>query len=294
MATAAARIESGVEIPGEDADTEAQTGARDLEAEARELGWVPEDEFKGDKARWVDAETFVKKGEEVMPLIKAQNARLKRELDSIKKDLRRATAHFEGAEKRAYERALVDVEKRHSEAVEAGDVKAATAAAKEMRDLKPDGEPQKHTKEEAEDALDAFREENPWYDRANLANATEIDINARLYFDRMVDRNIERTKELSPPDFFQLITDMTVEKYPQLKAKPARQKPASAVEGGTAGRGGRGASKTWDNLPDAAKKQYGRFIERGIGIKSTGDKEKDLAAARAYYAKTHDWEGYAE
>jgi hypothetical protein len=165
---------------------------------------------------------------------------------------------------------------------------------KEIGELKPVEETPQHTKEEAQEALDAFREEHAWYDKANLANASEVEINGRLYFDRMVDKNIERTKELAPAEFFQLITDMTLDKYPALKGKPSRVKPASAVEGGNRGSGGRGLPKTWDNLPDGARRQYERFITRGIGVKDTGDSAADLEAARKYYAKTHDWEGYKE
>jgi hypothetical protein len=293
MASAALKIEEGVEIPGEGEEVE-QTQARDFEAEAREHGWSPKEDFKGDTARWVDAETFMKRADEMMPLLKAQNSRLKRDIDAMRKDLKRATAHFEGAEKRAYDRALSDLEKKHSEAVEAGDVTAANAVVKEMRDLKPDDAPQEHSKEDAQEALDAFREEHSWYDRANLANASETDINGRLYFDRMIDKHIAKTKDMAPTEFFAFVTDLTLEKYPLLKGKPARQKPLSPVEGGNVGRP-RGSSKSWDNLPDTAKRQYQRFIDRGLtGIKSTGDSDKDMIAAKAYYAKTHDWEGYKE
>ena len=293
MASAALKHDEGTIIPGEGDDQtgDVQTGERDFEAEAREHGWSAKDEFKGDVSRWIDAETFMKRADEMMPLLKADKARLKRELDAIKKDMRRATAHFEGAEDRAYKRAKADIEAQIEAAVETGDMIAAKAAMKDLDELKP--EPQQHSKEDALEALDAFREDNAWYDRANLASASEIDINGRLFYDRMVDKHIERTKDLAPTEFFAMIGDMTTEKYPALKGKAPRTKPASAVEGVGAGRpSGRG--KTWDNLPDGARRQYERFITRGIGVKSTGDADKDTATARAYYAKSHDWEGYKE
>jgi hypothetical protein len=80
MASAALKEEPGVEIPGEDGDDpNVNDQARDFDAEAREHGWRPKDEFPGDAAKWVDAETFMKRADEVMPLLKAQNARLKRD-----------------------------------------------------------------------------------------------------------------------------------------------------------------------------------------------------------------------
>lgn len=284
--------QTGTIIPGEGQDNE--TVERDIEAEARDHGWVPKDEFKGADGRWIDAETFMKRADEMMPLLKAQNARLKRDLDTLKKDVKRATAHFEGAEKRAFERARAELEGKIESAVESGDLEAARAAMKDMGDLSPTVLPQKHSKEEAQEALDSFREEQAWYDRANLAGASEVEINGRLYFDRMIDKHIDLTRELAPADFFQHITELTLEKYPALKGKPTRQKPGSAVEGPTGGRGS-GRSRSWDNLPPQAKTQFQRFIDKGLtGVKPTGDADKDAAAARAYYARTFDWEGYKE
>jgi hypothetical protein len=79
----------------------------------------------------------MKRADEMMPLLKAHEPRLKRDLDSLKKDLKRATAHFEGAEKRAYDRAKTELEGKIEEAVESGDLQAARAAMKEMGELKP-------------------------------------------------------------------------------------------------------------------------------------------------------------
>jgi hypothetical protein len=299
MASAALKIDGGTEIPGEEegaASAAAETGARDYEAEALEHGWRPLSEFKGDPAHFIDAETFMKRADEMMPLLKAQRDRLKREVEQLKKDFKRANAHMEGIEKRAYEKALADLEEKHRNAVEAGDLKAATEAVKEIRELKPAATVEERNpaelKAQAEEALDAFREENPWYDKANLAGATETEQLGRIYWDRMVDRHIDLTKTMAPADFFAHITDLTKEKYPALFAKAPREKPGSAVEGVTRGKAG-GASKTWDNLPPEAKRSFERMQGRGLlGIKPTGDKEKDMAASRAYYARTFDWEGF--
>jgi hypothetical protein len=300
MASAALKADEGTEIPGEGEEHIEETQTRDFEAEAREHGWSPKEDFKGDASRWVDAETFMKRADDMMPLLKATNRRLKADLDSLKKDLKRATAHFEGAEKRAYDRAKIELEGKIEEAVESGDLQAARAAMKEMGELKPTGDDwaagksQEQIKEEATDALDEFREEHPWYDKANLASASEIEINGRLFFDRMCEKHVEKTKHMPPTDYFAFITDLTLEKYPLLKGKPTRVKPASAVEPGGGGRP-RSSSKSWDNLPAPAKRQYERFQGRGLlGVKATGDSDKDLAASRAYYARNHDWEGYAE
>lgn len=292
MASAALKVESGTEIPGEG---EGQVAQRDFETEAREHGWSPKEEFKGDEAKWVDAETFMKRADDMLPLLKAQRDRFKRDYEALKKDVKRMSAHMEGVEKRSYERALADIEQRHSQAVEAGDLKAANAAAKEMRELKPVEERNPaELKAQAEEALDAFRDENPWYDKANLAGASETEQLGRIYWDRMVDKNIELTKTMAPAEFFAYVTNLTKDKYPALFTKAPREKPGSAVEGVTAGRP-RGSSKSWDNLPADAKRTFERYQKNGLlGVKPTGDREKDLAASRVYYAKNFDWEGFQQ
>jgi hypothetical protein len=219
-----------------------------------------------------------------------ENQRLKRDLESIRKDLKRATAHFEGAEKRAYDRAKpiskAKLEKRPRLAT-----RSPLPAMKEMRELAPVEAKQEHTKEEAQEALDEFREEHPWYDKANLANATEVEINARLFYDRMVDRHIDKTKDMPPAEFFAYIADLTLDKYPALKGKPA----AGSLQRGRGGnwRPSPGHGADLGQSPRRAKRQYTRFIDRGLlGVKSSGDTAKDLEASRKYYARSHDWKGY--
>lgn len=289
---------TGTPIPGEGEGIEAGSQSpRDFDTEARNLGWRPKDEFPGNPAQWVDAETFIVRGETMTPFIKKENARLKRELDSIKKDLRRATTHFEGAEKRAFDRAKSELETRIEAAIEVGDLEAGRAALKEMDELKPiaDAPAGKHSLEEAQEAYDDFRDAHPWYDKANLASATETEQSARIYADRMTEkltRGVPADQLPPPTELFAQIADAVYEKYPALKnGKAPRQKPASAVEGGGQGRG-RGGVKSWDGLPDDARRQYQRFIDRGIlGVKATGDKTADLEAAKKYYARNHAWEG---
>lgn len=266
---------------------------RDFEAEARERGWAPKEEFKGDPARWVDAETFLERTDTVMPLLKADRDRLKRELSDLKRSLKQATRHFEGAEKRAYDRARADIEARIEQATEAGDVTAVKAALKDMEELRPDGGEAnpKHSREEAMEAFDAFRDENPWYDRGNLAGASEIEINARLYADRITEKRLRELKvgEEPPPDeFFADIAAEVRAKYPQLGANGVRQprtKPASDVAAPGTPRPRRN-DRTYDNLPAEAKAQCDKWIRSGII--GGGDPKK----GRELYAKDFDWDGW--
>ena len=52
-------------------DTPTET-VRDYEAEARDMGHIPKEEFKGNPDQWVDAKTFVERGEKFLPIVKSQ------------------------------------------------------------------------------------------------------------------------------------------------------------------------------------------------------------------------------
>src|ERR1035437_8659239 len=60
-----------------------------VEKEASAMGWVPEESYKGDKANWVDADTFVEKGRHVLPILRKNNERLLGELGNVKNDVLR-------------------------------------------------------------------------------------------------------------------------------------------------------------------------------------------------------------
>jgi hypothetical protein len=279
MATAAAEHieEPGTHIPGEEAPQ------RDFDAEARELGWLPKEEFKGDPSRWTDAETFVRKGDEVMPLIKAQNKRLKREVEDLKKQFRQASAHFSKAEERAYTRALADLTAKQEAAVESGDLAEHRKVSKEIDDLSKEmpGKPTNQaTAEEAREAWDDWREQNSWYDRANLASAPEADVNARLYADRMVEKHIDKTNDMPPAEFFAFIGDLVKEKYPLIGRKAPREKPPSDVAPTTGARpSNRG--KSWADMEPEERRVAERLAEKWV--------KSGLLKSKDDYLKSYDW-----
>ena len=244
---------------------------RDYEAEAREHGWTGQDEFKGDPSRWIDAETFVKRADEVMPLLKKQNDTLKRELASLKKDVARASEHFTKAEERAYERAVADVSAKMNMAVEAGDHAAASAAMKERLDLDKgvidDAPRPKFTDAQVKRALVDFRDANPWYDEAGTA---------RDYADLIAEEYQDKTTDMPPAEFFAFIAGKVKERYPDLeKPKAERKRPGMMVEGGGQRQVARGRS--FADLPPQAQQMADKWIRQGL-IKD-----------RAAYVSSYQW-----
>lgn len=51
--------------------------------EAKSIGWRPKEEFRGDAEKWVDAATYLARGKEVMPILRATNKKLEDQIGSM-------------------------------------------------------------------------------------------------------------------------------------------------------------------------------------------------------------------
>lgn len=61
--------------------------ASEDETRARTMGWLPQDKFEGPKERWVDAKTYLQRGEEFLPILKANNRKLADQVNSVESEL---------------------------------------------------------------------------------------------------------------------------------------------------------------------------------------------------------------
>lgn len=280
MATAFANEGTHIEGEGAPQDDGAGGGAIDYEARAKALGWVPPEEFKGDPSRHVDAETFVKRGEEIMPILKAQNKRLERELADLRKTVAKASDYFSRAEQRGYEKAMADIQARQEAAVETGDVAAHRAAAKDAEVLRKEmegaksaasGDDEISPEQRAEEFAD-WGKVNKWY-ATNSVMAAYADSQAGLmakakggFLGREdLDAVAEKVREKFEDDFPDAFG----------KAAAPRQKTPHVDAGGSRQpiRGG----KTFNDLPNEAKQACDKWVKQGL-IKSRED-----------YVKSYQW-----
>lgn len=249
--------------------------ARDYEAEARQHGWTPKEEFKGDPTRWADAETFVKRADEVMPLLKKKTEAQDRRIKELERTIKEATAHFSKAEERSYARALADLKAKQEAAVEVGDVAAHRAIGDEITALTAEAKTAKPAANdlalEAKEAEIDWRERNPWWDKNTLA---------RDYGMLVAQRNQAKAQDMAPADFFDFIKDEVVKRYPDVAEAPAGRRPINPVEGGGTNRRTAGG-KGWSDM-DPEERRMGqamaaRWVKSGI-LKSADD-----------FLKTYDW-----
>ena len=111
------------------------SAAPEIQEQAEALGWIPPTRFKGDPERFIDAEDYIRRGEEVLPIVKQQNKKLKAELEEV-----RAVAAANASALKAAQDAIEQIEERHSVATQKAvenaraQLKAQLASASEAGD----------------------------------------------------------------------------------------------------------------------------------------------------------------
>jgi len=253
-------------MDAEEVETDTAPVERDFDAEARQHGWTDKEAFKGDPSKWVDAKTFVKRADEVMPLLKKQIDALKTKMDEMKRETARASKFFAQSEERAYKRAMTDLQAKMDDAVEMGDVAGTRRILSDMETLKDEvknaaSDEPKFDPEEARREFTDWVEENDWYVH---------DADKRTYAD--LQAGIMGNAHEFPGGGKEYLVELTR----RVEKKFAAAKPNPVNGGGnraTAKTGG----KTFADLPAEAKRMCDKWVGSGL-IKSRDD-----------YVKSFDW-----
>lgn len=259
----AAEIEV-IDTPKDDA----QGGAPSAEDKARLRGWKPEEEFSGDKSKWVDAETFIQRGEDEPALLRANLKRLEAKYEAQAKSMRAFADFASKSEERAYKRAVADLESRQAEAVAAGDVGAVKAITREITDLATEAKAGTPAAEAVDDtdAVDDFIARNAWYTDNDPAKE-----DAQLWAQALCNKLAGEGK--TPKQQLAEVEKRVKSKFPTIFENPRRTEPG-AVEGRQAVP--RKAVKSYDNLPAEAKLACDRFV-------------RDKLITREDYVKGFEW-----
>ncbi len=234
---------------GEDTPTE-------IEALAAEEGWSPEDKWRGDPDKWVDARTFIRQGRTIL---RSTLQRQDGELGEMKTTLSEFRDHYGKVEQRAHARAMAELKAEQRAAVEEGDTGAYDAAGKKMDELgKEVPGPAKPARKEGpspdEDPnFKAFSADNAWYGGNIKMTAYAESIAA------VVGRKHEGRA------FYDKIAEEVRAEFPDQFGNVARKKP-SRVEGSGAGamRRGSGNGKAYEDLPAEDKAICNRYVKQKL------------------------------
>lgn len=278
------------EQPEEQAvEAEAQQPQRDYEEEAKQMGWRPKEEFRGSPDDWRDAETYVKRGEEFLPIVRSQLRKTEQQLnetasrlEASEKDFALRLKRIENANQKALEKQRLqmaqEIRRQQREAVKFGDEDRYDELAEQeldlYRDLEPEEEPVKEAQPQQAPApkeVVEWANENPWFGSDMPLTHYAVEIDAKLSQDApyMDDRErLARTKEMVQQRF--------PEKFgiSQSEPEPAIQQGISPVEGGQRNATARNNAKGWNELPGEAKAAGQRFVADGT-YKSKDEYAKD-------------------
>lgn len=234
-------------------DTPKESGV-DYEALASEMGWVPKEKFKGDPAKWTEAQVYYENGEKVLPIVKAQNKDLKAKLDKALKDVeevKTASREYEKfvreSSERSYNEKVAELEARKAQAIESGDGKEAVKVDRELNALeKP--EPKPEPKPQVNPLFESWVAENDWYktnsEMRDEADAIGIALNKRgLPLEQVMQGVRDKIEKLYPEKF-------------ETQERPTPQRPRPS--------GHNSKAKSYENLPDDAKKACDRFLKNGM------------------------------
>ena len=242
-----------------------------IEKQAKAMGWVPEDEFRGNPELWKDAEVFVKDGYEVLPILRERTKNMADKMDEVTKKLAKTesllvtlTDHHKKTEELAYQRAMADFKVKQREAIENQDVDAFDKIDQQIEKL------EKPNIDKPDQNLDPgfieWKSENIWYDN-NAEMAVYADSVASF---------VERTNpNLKGKPFFDKVSEEVKARYPDKFKNPNRAKP-DVVEGAT-GDNNVGSTKPkkklYSDMPREAKEICDELVRGGAMKKEDYIKE---------------------
>jgi hypothetical protein len=248
------------EVEGGEQTEQVEVTPNDTEDRARMMGWVPKEEFRGDESRWSDAETFVKRGEERLPVMKENLHRLEAKYKALEEKLQLSQEYQKTMGERQYQRALKELTEKQERAVEDSDLDAYKAIEKEKKELNEVYSPKQPTASQEDPVVTQWKAKNTWYTQnqqmAQVAYSVEQAILAEESLTAMDD------------PFYQ---PMTLGERLEEVSKRVREKVSSrqavrrlpAVEG-TRQQATKKAAKTWNDIPSADRDSAEKWVKSGV------------------------------
>jgi len=272
----------------------------EVQRKAEQMGWIPPSRFKGEPERFVDAEEYLARGEQVLPIVRANNQKLQQELNDLRAESTKTREALEKANQaleeinerhsvetqKAVERARNDLKARLKQASEEGDHEAVAEITGLMIDLKAAAEAPKPAEEKKKPEaaktepfvlpadLKEWNAANPWFgsDRRRTSLALGIAQEMR-----------EAGTDLTGVAFYEKIRE---EVEATFGAAPAGSKVEGARASGVAETGVRGSAgkKGYASLPADAKAACDADAKQFVGA---GKRFKTADEWRARYAELY-------
>jgi hypothetical protein len=237
------------------------------EQEAKQFGWVPLEEFKGNPDDWRDADTFLRRGREIngflrkdMEKLNSKLAQKDAELAEVRATIEEFKKYHNDTEERAYKRALDDLKQQKKEAIAQGDGERVVEIDDEI-DLIKEAKATKPTKaEKAPDTATYDAEYFAWA-KDNLWFTTNSELKSIAM---LIGEELNATApNLRGKEFLDEVTKRTREAAPDLFENPARSN-ASVSSSSDSRAPSTKKKKGYNDLPAEAKQACDRFVKSGL------------------------------
>ncbi len=244
--------------------------------EAKRMGWVEQEKFKGDPDRWVEAEKFVERGKNELPImrerlkkydstIKNLNSKVSKMSDTFK-DFRN---YAEKREQKAVDKAVKDITAKQRVAVEEGDTPAFDKLEEEKTSLLQEelAVPDVSNDDVMQGELDEWVSDgNDWFynDRELGEYATHVST------------YIAKKTNKTGRDFFDEVKKEVKLRFPD-KFEKQKEVVPNVVDGGTAQAPPAKGKQTYANLPADEKAACDRFVNEIPGF------------TKEEYLKSYEW-----
>ena len=201
-------------------------------AKAEKMGWTPKEQFRGDPEKWRPADEYVERGEQVLPILKAHNRRIEKELAEVKNTLKEFGEYHTQTEKRAYEKALTELKEQRAKAVADGDGAMFTKVDEAIEKIKDDL--QEKSKRVAKDDYDPVFDE--WKERNSWLNDPKMEA-----YGNSMAQYLRETKGITVvgAEFLELVTKEVKEAFPHKFENPKRNAAVSVETGSPPRKGGK-------------------------------------------------------
>jgi len=249
----------------------------EVEDRAKAMGWVPQDEFRGDPEKWRSAEEFLDIGLNYMPVLKERLGKMEKDLADKTSRLERTTENLvkftefhKGTYKRAYNKALEDIETKKRIAAQAGDVEAYDLLSREAEAVHTEAAQLETSPTQPADSpvYQDWHEKNTWY-------TNDKDLTA--YADGLAQMLREDNFVGSEAAFYGEIEKRVRANFPHKFVNPAQaQPPAVEAAGGPGELKGPAKKKKFEDIPAEDRAEYNKHFKEIIN-------EKDYA--RDYWAQ---------
>jgi len=256
--------EKGERLAPEVKETEQQQQATvEIENRAALYGWVPKEEFRGDKEKWVPADVFVKRADEILPIAKAMNRKLESELGSAKGEIEQMKktvkaviqAHKKNAQS-GYESRVAQIKMEQRKAVEVGDTDLWDQLETEKEKIAKPEEIAEVSAADVNPIVAQWKKDNFWYD---------TDPELGTYADSVSNFVSARSPGLPVDEFLKRVKDEVEKRFPDKFANPNRKRSPSVDRSDFGGNGGGGGGKkTYSDLPADAKTACNDLVKQKV------------------------------